>query len=90
MIVFNMRNMNEQEKKEVFLFIEKMLVAQAAEQHKEIEKEWTHGKIANWTFLQKDDYPDRVLAIMYEDGTWFRYYEIDLGAENMIVKEGLE
>ena len=88
--IFNLQNMDEQGKKDLILYIEKMMVAQAVQQHMEISKEWTHGKITNWKFLQEDNYPDRVLAIKYEDGKWFRYYGVDWGTEGMVVKDGLE
>ncbi len=88
--IFNLKNMDEQEKKNLILYIEKMVVAQATQQHMEICKEWEHGKITNWKFLQEDDYPNRVLAIKYEDEKWFRYYGVDLGTEGMTVKDGLE
>lgn len=88
--IFNVSNMNEEEKKNLILYIEKMMVAQATQQHMEICREWEHGKITNWKFLQEDDYPDRVLAIKYEDGKWFRYYGVDWGTNGMVVKDELE
>lgn len=81
MLIFDLKNMTDEEKGILMEMLEKMLVVQAMEQHMERLEEWKHGKVVNYWFEDKDD--AGILFIQYESGSCFSYSGIDLGAEGM-------
>lgn len=86
MRVFNMNNMNDEEKEEFWDYLEKVLVSQAVSQHKELCKEWTEGGILSYWFKDTGN-EEREVYIRYESGNVWRYRYLSLGAQGMFYEE---
>lgn len=86
MLVFNMNNMNAEEKNDFTKMLEEMLMKQALSQHIEIvgEDNWTYGKVTDWRIIKEEDCGN--VEITYENAK-FTYGCIDCGAEGMTIKE---
>lgn len=81
MKVFNLNNMNENEKADMFSYFEKLLVKQAIQQHLENDKDLVLKGRAVAYELDRDN---ECMLIKYANGEVWKYQGIDCGAEGML------
>lgn len=86
MKVFNLKEMNKEEKNNLFHYMEEMLMKQALSQHIEFvgKDNWTYGKVTDWRIIRDEDYYG--VEITYEKAK-FLYDCIDCGADGMTITE---
>lgn len=81
MKVFNLKNMNENEKADMFSFFERQLVSQAVGQHLNNDKDLVlKGQVIAYE-LDRDN---ECLYIKYSNGEVWKYRGISCGAEGML------